>query len=53
MERLKTYRDRYSILQTAQHEREIEIAREMKKSGDAPEKIAPITGLSLAQSKRF
>ncbi len=52
-ESLKTYRDNYSILETAKkegrQEERMEIAREMKKEGDSIERIARITGLSKEQ----
>jgi predicted transposase/invertase (TIGR01784 family) len=48
-ESLKTYRDNYSVLETAKREREMEIARDMKKEGLPTEQIARITGLSKEQ----
>jgi predicted transposase/invertase (TIGR01784 family) len=50
---LKTYRDIYSVLETAKIETKIEIAREMKKEGDSVEKIARITGLSKEQVQKL
>jgi predicted transposase/invertase (TIGR01784 family) len=60
-ESLKVYWDNYSVIETAKHEgrqagkeegkkeRDLEIAREMKKEGDSTDKIARITGLSPEQ----
>jgi predicted transposase/invertase (TIGR01784 family) len=56
-ESLKVYRDNYSVIETAKNEgrqegasqKAVEIAREMKKDGDSPEKIARVTGLSKEQ----
>ncbi len=60
-ESLKVYWDNYSVIQTAKHEgrelgreegkkeRDVEIAREMKKEGDPTDRIARITGLSKEQ----
>ncbi len=52
-ESLKTYRDNYRVLETAKREREIEIAREMKKEGLSTEQIARITGLSREQIEKL
>lgn len=60
-ESLKVYRDNYSILETARKEgieigvtrRELQIAREMKKEGDAIEKISRITGLTKEQIEKL
>jgi predicted transposase/invertase (TIGR01784 family) len=54
---LKSYRDQYSVLETARKEgaseREIEIARSMKQYGDPLEKIAAITGLSKEELEKL
>lgn len=54
---LKSYRDQYSVLETARKEgaseREIEIARSMKQYGDPLEKIAAITGLSKEEIEKL
>jgi len=56
-ESLKVYPGNYSVIQTAKHEereegkqeRDIEIAKEMKKAGQPAEKIARFTSLSKDQ----
>lgn len=52
-ESLKVYRDNYSIIETAKKEREIEIAKLMKKYGDSVEKISAITGLSKEEIEKL
>ena len=56
-ESLKTYRDNYSILETAKkegrQEERIELAKEMKKEGLSIEQIARITGLSKEQLEKL
>jgi predicted transposase/invertase (TIGR01784 family) len=56
-ESLKTYRDNYSILETAKkegrQEERMEIAREMKKEGLSIEQVARITGLSIEQIEKL
>ncbi|MDO1451347.1 Rpn family recombination-promoting nuclease/putative transposase [Rhodocytophaga aerolata] len=52
-ESLKTYRDNYSIIETAKYDTKVEIAKEMKKEGDPIEKIARITGLSKEQIEKL
>ncbi|WPP49248.1 PD-(D/E)XK nuclease family transposase [Catalinimonas niigatensis] len=56
-ESLKTYRDNYSVIETAKKEgaseREIEIAKEMKKFGDPIDKISAITGLSKEEIEKL
>ena len=52
-ESLKTYRDNYSVLETAKIETKMEIAREMKKEGLSIEQIARITGLSKVQIEKL
>ncbi|MEK6482482.1 hypothetical protein WJR50_33420 [Catalinimonas sp. 4WD22] len=56
-ESLKTYRDQYSVIETAKKEgaseREIEIAKSMKKYGDPIEKISAITGLTKEEIEKL
>ncbi len=52
-ESLKIYRDNYSIIETAKKERDIEIAKAMKKYGDPIEKISAITGLTKEQIEKL
>jgi predicted transposase/invertase (TIGR01784 family) len=56
-ESLKTYRDNYSVLETAKkegrQEERMEIAREMKKEGLSTEQIARITGLLKEQIEKL
>jgi predicted transposase/invertase (TIGR01784 family) len=56
-ESLKTYRDNYSVLETAKkegrQEERMEIAREMKKEGLSTEQIVRITGLSKEQIEKL
>jgi predicted transposase/invertase (TIGR01784 family) len=54
---LKTYWDNYSVLETAKKEgaseRDIEIAKLLKKEGDPIEKIARITGLTKEEIEKL
>ena len=56
-ESLKTYRDQYSVIETARNEgreeEKIEIARLMKKYGDSIEKISAITGLTKEEIEKL
>lgn len=56
-ESLKVYRDNYSVIETAKKEgateRELDIARAMKKYGDPIEKISAITGLTKEQIEKL
>jgi predicted transposase/invertase (TIGR01784 family) len=56
-ESLKTYRDNYSIIETAKREgaseREIELAKGMKKEGLSVDLIVRITGLSKEQIEKL
>jgi predicted transposase/invertase (TIGR01784 family) len=56
-ESLKTYRDQYSVIETARNEgreeEKIEIARLMKKYGDSVEKISAITGLTKEEIEKL
>ncbi|MDF9801254.1 putative transposase/invertase (TIGR01784 family) [Catalinimonas alkaloidigena] len=56
-ERLKIYRDQFSVIETAKKEgaseREFEIARSMKKYGDRIEKISTITGLNKEEIEKL
>jgi len=45
-ESLKTYRDQYSVIETAKRERDIEVAKEMKKDKQSIKLIMKYTGLS-------
>jgi predicted transposase/invertase (TIGR01784 family) len=52
-ESLKTYRDNYSVIETAKKESKIEIAIKLKKYGDPIEKISSITGLSKEEIEKL
>lgn len=56
-ESLKTYRDQYSVIETARNEgreeEKVEIARLMKKYGDSIEKISAITGLTKEEIEKL
>jgi predicted transposase/invertase (TIGR01784 family) len=56
-ESLKVYRDNYSVIETAKREgaseKEIEIARKMKKEGLTADQIARITGLTEQQIEKL
>jgi predicted transposase/invertase (TIGR01784 family) len=56
-ESLKTYRDQYSVIETAKKEgaskREVEIARAMKKDGHPVETIARYTGLEKEEIEKL
>lgn len=52
-ESLKVYRDNYSIIANAKKERDIEIAKEMKKEGLSVDQIARITGLAKEQIEKL
>lgn len=50
---LKVHRDNYSILETAKRERELEIAKELKKLGASIELIEKSTGLTKEQIEKL
>lgn len=56
-ESLKTYRDQYSVIETAKKEgaskREVEIARAMKNDGHPVETIAKYTGLKKEEIEKL
>lgn len=52
-ESLKVYRDNYSIIETAKKERDIEIARVLKKNGVSIDLIEKSTGLTKEQIEKL
>ncbi|MEK6481957.1 PD-(D/E)XK nuclease family transposase [Catalinimonas sp. 4WD22] len=60
-ESLKTYRDQYSVIETARNEgknegreeEKIAIVKQMKKYGDPIEKISAITGLTKEEIEKL
>jgi len=52
-ESLKVYRDNYSIIETAKKERDIEIARVLKKNGISIDLIEKSTGLTKEQIEKL
>ncbi|MFP4096933.1 MAG: Rpn family recombination-promoting nuclease/putative transposase [Cyclobacteriaceae bacterium] len=52
-ESLKTYRDNYSVIETAKKEGKMEVAKAMKKYGDPVEKISAVTGLTKEEIEKL
>lgn len=52
-ESLKTYRDNYSVIETAKNDTKIEIAKEMKKDKQSVESIIKYTGLSKEEIEKL
>lgn len=52
-ESLKTYRDSYSVIETAKNDTKIEIAKEMKKDKQSVESIIKYTGLTRDQIEKL